>query len=168
MHRAVFPTETNLSQAVQNLFIYGAGEWGILRMSIREAAIPSRQPTDLLFLFYPPFSNLCSESAKRRRLVSPNERRRFASVSPEAYSFRREGLCQRFALRPDRTGPDEGDAPRISRGCIPGSVPMRAGARFSGVRLPEILIKISEKRQGCALAETRGMRYTKNRREKIC
>ena len=47
------------------------------------------KPTDLLFLFYPPFSNLCSESAKRRRLVSPNERRR-------------------FAIRPDRTGPDEG------------------------------------------------------------
>ena len=73
----------------------------------------STQPTDLLFLFYPPFSNLCSESAKRRRLVSPNERRR-------------------FALRPDRTGPDEGDAPRLSCGCIPGSVQMRAGAQLSG------------------------------------
>ena len=36
------------------------------------------KPTDLLFLFYPPFSNLCSESAKRRCPVSPNGQRRFA------------------------------------------------------------------------------------------
>ena len=50
------------------------------------------EPTSLpifYFSFTPPFSNLCSESAKRRRLVSPTERRR-------------------FAIRPDRTDPDEG------------------------------------------------------------
>ena len=65
--------ETILSQHIYNLFTLFPVGWGILSMSMREAAIPSRQPTDLLFLFYPPFSNLCSEWAKRRRLVSPDE-----------------------------------------------------------------------------------------------
>ena len=45
----------NLSKSVQKRFTYWRAGCGILRMSIREAAIPNRQPTDLLFLFYPPF-----------------------------------------------------------------------------------------------------------------
>ena len=65
--------ETIPSQHIYNLFTLFPAGWGILSMSMREAAIPSRQPTDLLFLFYPPFSNLCSEWAKRRHLVSPDE-----------------------------------------------------------------------------------------------
>ena len=65
--------ETILSQHIYNLFTLSRAAWGILSMSMREAAIPNRQPTDLLFLFYPPFSNLCSEWAKRRHLVSPDE-----------------------------------------------------------------------------------------------
>ena len=46
------------------------------------------KPTDLLFLFYPPFSNLCSESAKRRCPVSPNGQRRFARASEKPDSAR--------------------------------------------------------------------------------
>ena len=47
--------ETILSQHIYNLFTLCTRRQGILSMSIREAAIPGRQPTDLLFLFLPPF-----------------------------------------------------------------------------------------------------------------
>ena len=36
------------------MFIHPMGRSGILNTSMREAASPNRQPTDLLFLFYPP------------------------------------------------------------------------------------------------------------------
>ena len=46
----------NLSKSVQKRFTLSPALWGILNMSIREAANPfGKQPTDLLFLFYPPF-----------------------------------------------------------------------------------------------------------------
>ena len=94
---------TILSQHIQNLFTLYLPREGILNMSAGEAAnlLLNSLPI-FLFLFYPPFSNLCSESAERRRSVSPNGRRRFANVLPEAYSFRREGLCRHFVLRPNR------------------------------------------------------------------
>ena len=46
--------ETILSQHIYNLFTLSRAAWGILSMSMREAAIPNRQPTDLLFILYPP------------------------------------------------------------------------------------------------------------------
>ena len=48
--------ETILSQDVQILFIYSRGKWGILSMSIREAAIPNRQAAYRSFIsLLPPF-----------------------------------------------------------------------------------------------------------------
>ena len=54
---------TNLSQAIQNLFTHCAPRRSILNTSAGEAASPTLNAYQSLFLFYPPFSNLCSESA---------------------------------------------------------------------------------------------------------
>ena len=51
--------ETILSQEVQNSFTNSAEKWGILSLSIREAASPtSTQPTDLISLLPPLFCEM--------------------------------------------------------------------------------------------------------------
>ena len=137
---------TNLSQHIQNLFIHRRRRSGILSMSMREAAIPRRQKsTDLLFLFYPPFSNLCSESAKRRCPVSPNGQWRFARASEEPDSARakKPRACRGFLRFPRRYAEKAACAPAARK---------RA---FS-----ENLTKISQRQPSRALAKAGGMRYT--------
>ena len=103
------------------------------------------KPTDLLFLFYPPFSNLCSESAKRRCPVSPNGQRRFARASEEPNSIRAKNRAHAaFFLRFPRRHAEKA-------ACAPAA---RKRA-FS-----ENLTKISQRQPSRALAKAGGMRYT--------
>ena len=73
--------ETILSQHIYNLFTLCTRRQGILSMSIREAAIPGRQPTDLLFLFFTPLFQICVVNGQSA-VVSfpPTRRRRFPVV----------------------------------------------------------------------------------------
>ena len=103
------------------------------------------KPTDLLFLFYPPFSNLCSESAKRRCPVSPNGQRRFARASekPDSARAKKPRACRGFLRFPRRYAEKAACAPAARK---------RA---FS-----ENLTKISQRQPSRALAKAGGMRYT--------
>ena len=103
------------------------------------------KPTDLLFLFYPPFSNLCSESAKRRCPVSPNGQWRFARASekPDSARAKKPRVCRGFLRFPRRHAEKAACAPAARK---------RA---FS-----ENLTKISQRQPSRALAKAGGMRYT--------
>ena len=123
---------TNLSQAIQNLFTHCAPRRSILNTSAGEAASPTLNAYQSLFLFYPPFSNLCSESASAAVPFPPTGG---------------GALLYAAGSAPPRGGSSPPAATRTLR---------------REWRLSENLIKISQERRTRALAETRGMRYTKH------
>ena len=141
---------TNLSQAIQNLFTHCAPRRSILNTSAGEAASPTLNAYQSLFLFYPPFSNLCSESASAAVPFPPTGG---------------GALLYAAGSAPPSPEPDENGA--ASTGARDAAVwgfqsPAAARTLRREWRLSENLIKISQERRTRALAETRGMRYTKH------